>query len=230
MCGRYALSATPEEIQALFGYPDGDRFPPRYNIVPTQPIAVVRRAHGATRFALMRWGLVPSWVADPRQFPLLINLKTESATTKQGFRGAFQYRRCLAPASGFYEWRRGPGKGKQPYFLRPRKGGVVAFAGLWETWSGPDGGEIDTACVLTTDANAIVAPIHDRMPVTIAPADFPLWLGSTDAPLREVAALLRPPPDDLFEAVPVSDKVNAAENDGPGLIEPVAEMRTDLFG
>lgn len=230
MCGRYALAATPKELQALFGYLDGDWFPPRYNIAPTQPIAVVRRAHGETRFALVRWGLVPGWVEDPRQFSILINLRSESAVTKQGFRGAFQYRRCLAPASGFYEWRRGPGKGKQPYFLRPRDGGVVAFAGLWETWSSADGGEIDTACVLTTDANATVAPIHDRMPVTIAPEDFPLWLGSTDASLHEVAALLRPPPDDLFEAVPVSDKVNAARNDGPDLIEPVVEMRTDLFG
>ena len=216
MCGRFVLTATPEELQALFGYLDGEDFPPRYNIAPTQPIAVVRMLHGARRFALVRWGLVPGWVKDPREFGLMINARSESAATNGAFKGALQYRRCLVPASGFYEWQKREGKRKQPYLLRPRNGGIVAFAGLWETWMGADGSEIDTACILTTAANDTVAPIHNRMPVIVAPGDFERWLESQDG----VADLLHPAPDGLMEAIPVSDRVNAAANDDPGLIAP----------
>ena len=216
MCGRFVLTATPEELLALFGYLDGEDFPPRYNIAPTQPIAVVRMLHGARRFALVRWGLVPGWVKDPRAFGLMINARSESAATNGAFKGALQYRRCLVPASGFYEWQKREGKRKQPYLLRPRNGGIVAFAGLWETWMGADGSEIDTACILTTAANDTVAPIHNRMPVIVAPGDFERWLESQDG----VADLLHPAPDGLMEAIPVSDRVNAAANDDPGLIAP----------
>jgi putative SOS response-associated peptidase YedK len=216
MCGRFVLAATPEELEALFGYLDGEDFPPRYNIAPTQPIAVVRMLHGARRFALVRWGLVPGWVKEPREFGLMINARSESAATNGAFKGALQYRRCLVPASGFYEWQKREGKRKQPYLLRPRNGGIVAFAGLWETWMGADGSEIDTACILTTAANDTVAPIHNRMPVIVAPGDFERWLESQDG----VADLLHPAPDGLMEAIPVSDRVNAAANDDPGLIAP----------
>ncbi len=216
MCGRFVLTATPEELQALFGYIDGEDFPPRYNIAPTQPIAVVRMLHGARRFALVRWGLVPGWVKDPREFGLMINARSESAATNGAFKGALQYRRCLVPASGFYEWQKREGKRKQPYLLRPRNGGIVAFAGLWETWMGADGSEIDTGCILTTAANDTVAPIHNRMPVIVSPGDFDRWLESQDG----VADLLHPAPDGLMEAIPVSDRVNAAANDDPGLIAP----------
>ena len=216
MCGRFVLTATPEELQALFGYLDGEDFPPRYNIAPTQPIAVVRMLHGARRFALVRWGLVPGWVKDPREFGLMINARSESAATNGAFKGALQYRRCLVPASGFYEWQKREGKRTQPYLLRPRNGGIVAFAGLWETWMGADGSEIDTACILTTAANDTVAPIHNRMPVIVSPGDFERWLESHDG----VADLLHPAPDGLMEAIPVSDRVNAAANDDSGLIAP----------
>ena len=216
MCGRFVLTATPEELQARFGYLDGEDFPPRYNIAPTQPIAVVRMLHGARRFALVRWGLVPGWVKDPREFGLMINARSESAATNGAFKGALQYRRCLVPASGFYEWQKREGKRKQPYLLRPRNGGIVAFAGLWETWMGADGSEIDTACILTTAANDTVAPIHNRMPVIVSPGDFDRWLESQDG----VADLLHPAPDGLMEAIPVSDRVNAAANDDSGLIAP----------
>jgi len=222
MCGRYALTATPEEVQALFGYLDGEDFPPRYNIAPTQPVAIVRLDRDTRRFALVRWGLVPSWVKDPKGFALLFNARAESAADKPAFRAAMRYRRCLFPASGFYEWRRGPGKTKQPFWVQPRGGGLVAFAGLWETWSDRDGGEIDTACILTTDANASVAPIHDRMPVVIAPTDFGRWLDAREYPPEAVADLLRPAPQDLFEAIPVGSRVNKAENDDPSVQEPVA--------
>lgn len=221
MCGRYALTATPEEVQALFGYLNGEHFPPRYNIAPTQPVAIVRLDAGTRRLALVRWGLVPAWVKDPRNFALLINARAESAAAKPAFRAAMRYRRCLFPASGFYEWRHGPGKVKQPYWIRPRDGSLVAFAGLWETWLDRDGGEIDTACILTTDANETVAVIHDRMPVVIAPADFDRWLNADDFRPKDVADLLSPAPASLFEAVSVSQRVNAAANDDPRLLEPV---------
>jgi putative SOS response-associated peptidase YedK len=226
MCGRFALTDAPEEVAALFGYLDADDFPPRYNIAPTQPIAIVREEHHKRRFALARWGLVPAWVTDPKRFQLLINARTEGIAEKPAFQNAIRYRRCLVPASGFYEWRR-QGKSKQPFWVRPRDGGPIAFAGLWETWSDRDGGEIDSACIITTSANATVASIHARMPVVIEPDQFEMWLtGDMD----EAMTLLAPAPDDLLEAYPVSDRVNKADADDPGLLLPVAEMKTDLFG
>jgi len=222
MCGRYALTATPEEVRALFGYLDGEDFPPRYNIAPSQPVAIVRLEHGARRLVLARWGLVPSWVKDPKRFALLFNARAETASEKPAFRAAMRYRRCLFPASGFYEWRRGPGKSKQPYWVRPRGGGLVAFAGLWETWSDRDGGEIDTASILTTDANTAIAPIHDRMPVVIEADDFDRWLDCRGYAPDAVAELLRPAPTALFEAIPVGSRVNTAANDDPTLQKPLA--------
>lgn len=226
MCGRFALAATAEEVAALFGYLDAEDFPPRYNIAPTQPVAIVREEHRRRRFALARWGLVPAWVEDPKRFQLLINARSEGIAAKPAFKNAIRYRRCLVPASGFYEWRR-QGKARQPFWVRPRKGGPIGFAGLWETWSDRDGGEIDSACIVTTAANATLAPIHARMPVVIAREDFEVWLkGETD----EAMALLAPAPDGLLEAYPVGDRVNKADADDPGLLLPVADIKTDLFG
>ena len=223
MCGRFVLTATPEELEALYGYLDGADFPPRYNIAPTQPIAVVRMMGGARRFALVRWGLVPSWVKDPKSFTLLINARAEGILDKPSFRAAMRHRRCLVPASGFYEWRRMPGsnsgKTREPFWLRPRDGKPIAFAGLWETWADrTTGGEIDSGAIVTTSANAVLSPIHDRMPVIVAPEDFEQWLTGDPA---EASALLRPAPDDLLEAVPISNRVNRVANDDPGLLEPV---------
>jgi putative SOS response-associated peptidase YedK len=221
MCGRFALTASPEEVAALFGYLDAEDFPPRYNIAPTQPIAIVRREKGARHFALVRWGLVPSWVKDPKGMKLLFNARAETAAERASFRGAMLYRRCLVPASGFYEWRRGPGKEKQAFWIRPRGGGLVGLGGLWETWHDGDGGEIDSGCILTTDANATLAPIHDRMPVVIPPAEFDRWLNTAEFPPKAVTDLLAPPPDDLFETIPVSSRVNAAKFDDPEVQTPV---------
>jgi putative SOS response-associated peptidase YedK len=222
MCGRFALSATPQEVRALFGYADTPNFPPRYNIAPTQPVATVRQAYGAHRFVLVRWGLVPGWVKDPASFSLLINARAETAAEKPSFRAAMRHRRCLIPASGFYEWHRPDAGPKQPYWIRPRDGGIVAFAGLWEEWCDPDGGEIETGAILTVAANATVAPIHNRMPAVIAPEDFDTWLDVQNTPLKEARALMRPAPESLFEALPVSTRVNSAREDAPDLVEPVA--------
>jgi putative SOS response-associated peptidase YedK len=222
MCGRYVLTATPEELRALFGYLDADDFPPRYNIAPTQPIAIVRMARGERRFALVRWGLVPGWVKNPREFSLIINARSEGIAAKPAYKGAIQYRRCLIPASGFYEWRKAANGKPEPFYVRPRDGRPIAFAGLWETWMGADGSEIDSGCIITTNANAPLAGIHDRMPVIIGPADFERWLDSRANPPVAVADLLAPAADDAFEAVAVTTRVNKAENDDPSLIRPIA--------
>lgn len=211
MCGRFALTATPDEVRRLFAHLERPNFPPRDDIRPTEPIAVVLRREGERHFLLVRWGFVPSWVRDPRDFSLLINARAETAADKPSFRGAMRHGRCLIPASGFYEWKaegRGP---KRPYFLAPADGGLVAFAGLVETWAGADGSEVDTAAVLTVPANATVAAIHDRMPAVVPPDRFDDWLDTVRVDAKAAARLLVPAPDDLFVATPLP---TAAERRG----------------
>ena len=233
MCGRYALTATPEEILHFLSVIDIEDFPARYNIAPTQPILAVapaeHRQPGSNlpdrRALLARWGFIPGWVKDMRDFPLLINARAETAEGKASFRAAMRHRRILVPASGFYEWRRPPretGLKAQPYWIRPRDGGLVAFGGLMETYASADGSELDTAAILTTRANAVIRGIHDRMPVVIPPHEFSRWLDCRTQEPRDVADLMRPAPDDLFEAVPVSDLVNKVANMGADLQKPIA--------
>src|SRR5262245_61857510 len=219
MCGRYTLISAPEAIRALFDYEDQPNFPPRYNITPTQPVAIVRFAEGARRFALVRWGLVPSWVEDPRTFALLFNARGESVNEKPAFRLAMRRRRCLFPADGFYEWRQA-GRERRPFFVRSRSGGPIAFAGLWETWMGPNGEEMDTAAIVTTTANRALASIHPRMPVVIAPDAFDLWLDCGNVDGETATALIAPAPDEALEAYEVSPAVNHAANDAADLIAP----------
>jgi putative SOS response-associated peptidase YedK len=133
MCGRYAITSAPEAIRRLFGYDEQPNFPPRYNVAPTQPVPIVRMTEGKRRFALVRWGFIPSWVKDPRTFSLLINARGESLGDKPAFRAAMRYRRCLFPADGFYDWRRA-GERATPYYVRLKGGGPMALAGLWENW------------------------------------------------------------------------------------------------
>jgi putative SOS response-associated peptidase YedK len=221
MCGRYLITSSPEAIRALFRYLEQPNFPARYNIAPTQPIAVVRIVEGKRTFTLMRWGLIPTWIKDPRRFSLLINARGESLNEKPAFRYAMRRRRCLVPANGFYEWKRAGG-GKQPYFVHPRHAGPIAFAGLWETWMGPNGEETDTACIVTTIANRTLTPIHNRMPVVIAPDAFDLWLDCNRVDECTAAALIAPAPDGLLEAFKISTAVNRVANDSPDLIEPLS--------
>jgi len=162
-------------------------------------VPIVRINAGARSFALVRWGLIPAWVKDPRGFALLINARGETVNEKPAFRNAMQRRRCLVPANGFYEWKP-DGAGKRPYFIRPRGGGPIAFAGLWETWMGPNGEEVETACIVTTTANSTLAPIHDRMPVVIAPEAFDLWLDTANVDATTAAALMAPAPDNCSRA------------------------------
>ncbi len=225
MCGRFTLIATPDEVRRAFGYAEQPNFPPRWNIAPTQPVAVVRGGRDGRHFHLMRWGLLPGWVKDTAKFPLLINARSESAAEKPAFRAAMRHRRGLVPASGFYEWRR-VGPDKQAYFIRPRDGGLLAFAALYEYYQDAAGNEIDTGAILTTSANALMAPIHDRMPVVIAPAHFDRWFDTDGSEPRHVGDLLVPAPDDLLEAIPVSSRVNAVRNDDARLIEPLSEPVT----
>jgi putative SOS response-associated peptidase YedK len=220
MCGRYAITSAPEAIRALFGFTEQPAFPPRYNVAPTQPIPVVRLADGRNSFALVRWGLLPSWVKDPRTFSLLINARGESVLDKPAFRNAMRRRRCLVPADGFYEWKADGGR-KRPYFIRPRGGGPIAFAGLWECWTGPNGEEVETACIVTTAANRTLRDLHDRMPVVIAPEAFDLWLDCAGVDAATAAALIAPAPETLFTAYEVSTAVNRTADDRPDLIAPL---------
>ena len=225
MCGRFTLQTTAEEAELFFGLGDADArlLVPRFHISPTQPIVVIRNGEINREMVPMRWGLWPSWVKDPNDFPLLINARADGVATKNSFRNAFKRRRCLIPASGFYEWK-AAGKGpKQPYWIAPpsrQNARLIAFAGLWETWCGADGSEVDTAAIITTDANATLAPIHHRMPALIEPGQFDAWLAQ-DTAQDELMRMLRPPAGERLVAVPVSTRVNAARNDGPELIRPV---------
>ena len=221
MCGRYVITTAPEALRALFGYAEQPGFPPRFNVAPSQPIPVVRLIDGKRQFALLRWGLIPSWVKDPRTFSLLINARGESVLDKPAFRNGMKRRRCLIPADGFYEWCQ-DGSRKRPFFVRPRSGAPVAFAGLWETWTGPNGEELETACILTTGANRTLQPIHDRMPAVIAPEAFDLWLDAARVDAATAAALIAPAPEGLFEAYEVSTAVNRTANDTAALIAPLA--------
>lgn len=230
MCGRFMLTATPEEVRRRFDHVDMPNFPPRDDIRPTEPIGIVLRTEGVRRFRLVRWGFWPSWVKDPRDFSLLINARAETALVKPSFRAAMRNGRCLVPATGFVEWRR-DGTRKTPFRIVPRDGGLVAFAGLTETWSSPDGSEVDTAAILTVDANATVGAIHDRMPAVIPPEHYDDWLDSrVDA--KAAARLLVPAPDDLFEAVALAPKPpppRPAAVRAPRAAKPRGGGQMDLF-
>ena len=219
MCGRYVIKTPPALMRQAFGYGEQPNFPPRYNVAPTQPIPVVRLVDGRRSFALLRWGFIPFWVKDPRGFSLLINARAESVLEKPAFRNAMRRRRCLIPADGFYEWKR-DGARKRPHVVRPK--GLVAFAGLWEPWMGPNGEEVDTACIVTTAANGTLRSLHDRMPAVIPPEAFDRWLDCANVEAEAAAALLMPAPDDLFEAYEISTAVNRTANDSAALIEPLA--------
>ena len=218
MCGRYCITSAPEAIRALFRYPNRPNFPPRYNVAPTQPVPIVRLMEGERRFALVRWGLIPPWVKDPKGFALLINARGETVNEKPAFRNAMKRRRCLFPADGFYEWKvQGPRR--RAFHARRPGGGPLAFAGLWETWMGPDGEEMETAAIVTTQANKEMGTVHHRAPVILSPEQFDFWL-SHEVDAKAAAELFKPAPDGSMEVYEVSPAVNKVANDSPELVEP----------
>lgn len=222
MCGRYALNTTAQELLDHFQLVQSIDFPARFNIAPTLEVPVIRQSPQGDRVAgLLKWGLVPNWSKDPAIGAKLNNARGESIAQKPSFKDAFQHRRCLVPASGFYEWK-AVGKDKQPHFIHYRTAELLAMAGLWESWRAPSGQIVRTFCVITTGPNVVMSPIHDRMPVLIQPQDWEAWLDPKVAG-GDVAGLVVPAPDDLLVAWPVSKAVSWAANEGPELLEPMTE-------
>ncbi|HMN27542.1 MAG TPA: SOS response-associated peptidase [Caldilineaceae bacterium] len=224
MCGRFTLNASPEQLAEIFDLPETPVVEPRYNIAPTQPVAIVRVDPQSKRreWALTYWGLVPSWSKDISIGAKLINARADTAPEKPSFRAAFKRRRCLVPATGFYEWQK-QGSRKQPYYITMRDEQPFGFAGLWEVWHGADGSELESCTILTTEPNELMATLHNRMPVIIAPEDYADWLGSggDEKPqaLDQLRHLLRAYPAEAMQARPVSTFVNNAQHEGPTCIE-----------
>jgi putative SOS response-associated peptidase YedK len=200
MCGRFALTATPEEVRRLFDHLDRPDFPPRDEIAPTEPIAVVRLREGERRFDLVRWGFVPAWAKDPGAFTLVINARAETAVEKPSFRNAMRHGRCLVPATAWWEWGE-TASGRRAHRIAPPGGGLFAFAGLVETWAGADGSEIDTAAILTVASAGELVRVHDRMPAILAPTDFDRWLDTVRVGPKEAVSMLKPAPEG-FVAIP----------------------------
>ncbi|MBX3015310.1 MAG: SOS response-associated peptidase [Caldilineaceae bacterium] len=229
MCGRFTLDASPEQLATLFDLPEAPVLVSRYNIAPTQPVGVVRinpqaAQAGQHEWALTYWGLIPSWAKDPAIGARMINARSETVTEKPAFRAAFKRRRCLVPTSGFFEWQK-QGKTKQPYYITTPDRSPFAIAGLWEYWEGADGSALESCTLLTTSANALMEPLHDRMPVIVQPQDYAQWLGTgrdaTPQELDQLQHLLRPYADDGLVAYPVSTYVNNARNEGVDCIQPL---------
>jgi putative SOS response-associated peptidase YedK len=222
MCGRFSLGATIRVAQ-LFDLPNWPEVPPRYNIAPSQevPTVIRNRETAAREFWPMRWGLVPSWANDPSIGNRLINARAETAATKPAFRRPLRERRCLILADGFYEWVR-EGRHKQPYCIRLRDGQPFAFAGLWDRWQPAEKKPLDTCTILTTPPNALIQPLHDRMPVMLAASAYDLWLDPAVQDVGRLQTLLAPYPADAMVAYPVSTRVNTPANDSPDLLTPLA--------
>jgi putative SOS response-associated peptidase YedK len=198
---------------------------PRYNIAPTQTVAAVRSAESGDgrELSLVKWGLIPSWAKDAKIGNSLINARADTVATKPSFRSAFKKRRCLIPADGFYEWKAIPGqKVKQPYLIGIRDAPAFAFAGLWERWSAPDGQKVDSCSIITTDANELMAQVHNRMPVILDSADYDRWLDRNRQDPQDVADLLKPFPAERMQLTPVSTLVNSPRNDTAKCVEALA--------
>lgn len=222
MCGRFVLMTLGRDLAERFELAEEPSPAPRYNIAPTQPIAVVRCGDpdvSTRRLDLLRWGLVPFWSKDPSSGPPLINARAETAAKKPAFRAAFRHRRCLIPADGFYEWKRDSGR-KQPYFISMADGKLLAFAGLWEHWEDPADRVIESCTILTTDANEIVQPIHDRMPVILNPRDYNVWLDKRIETPDKLQHLLSPYPGREMTLRQVHPGMNKASYDSADCIAP----------
>lgn len=216
MCGRFTQRKPAKVIEEHFGVvvPETQ---PSFNIAPTQNVLAIRAEGDGRDATWLKWGLVPSWAKDPSMGARLINARAETVTEKPSFREAFKKRRCIIPADGFYEWQRREGR-KQPYFFRMRDDRPFGFAGLWERWEGEGGEVLDSCTILTTEANEVLRPVHDRMPVILHPEEYSLWLEAHERERAMLRELLRPYPADEMVCYPVSPLVNSPSNRGAELI------------
>jgi len=225
MCGRFTLTVDPDQLRDAFPWlniPDG--WSPRYNIAPSQPVAVVPN-DSKNQLDFYVWGLIPSWAKDPEIGNRMINARAETLAEKPSYRNAFRRRRCLIPADGFYEWKQEPGrKAKTPMYIKLESGKPFAFAGLWERWDSPDGSTIFSCTIITTEPNELMKEIHNRMPVILPEAAYSLWLNPGEADLGQLQTLLRPYPAGEMAAYPVSTLVNSPANDMAALITPLSTL------
>jgi putative SOS response-associated peptidase YedK len=214
MCGRFTFDIPPEQLAVIYGLREVPEVRPSFNIAPTRQVAVVRQVSDHNTLEMMKWGLVPHWAKDPSIGSKMINARSETVAEKPSFRHAIKYRRCIVPASGYFDWKH-DGKIKTPYYFRMKDGSPLGFAGLWEEWKAPDGTLLDTFSILTTAANKLIAPIHERMPVILAPDEYPTWLNKHLTDPEQLKPFYQPFPADLLEAYPVSDLVNTPLNNSP---------------
>lgn len=221
MCGRIALTLPPDMVASLFDavFDAPDNLQPRYNICPTQDLHVVLSDEGGRKIVRKRWGFLPRWYKTPSGGPLLINARAETIADKPAFRSSARQRRCLIPASGFYEWTKGSDGGRDPSYIYPASGDALAFAGVWRDWTGEDGTELSTCAVVTCAANEDISALHHRMPVILKPEDFGLWLGEEG---KGAAILMKPAPAGTLAHYRVSRAVNGARQDAAELMEPLA--------
>lgn len=226
MCGRYASFLPPEVLARLFRTRNAlPNLQPTWNMAPSLGAPVVRLQGGERHLDVLRWGLVPCFTKDFKRARKPINARCETVATSGMFKAAFAERRCLVPAPIYYEWRTDPDK-KVPFAVARRDGDPVVFAGMWERWVSPEGEELLTFATITTEANHKLSVIQDRMPVILEQNDWPVWLGETEG---DVQALLRPAAEDVLTFWPIDQKVGNVRNDGPDLIEPVAETEPLLL-
>lgn len=226
MCGRFTLTVSTEALQSKFSWlkvPEGAQTAPRYNIAPSQPVALVANT-GENKLDFFQWGLIPSWAKDPKIAYKLINARSETAAEKPSFRAAFKRRRCVIFTDGFYEWHMVDGQEKkQPVYIHMKDGEPFAFAGLWEQWHSPHGDQLLTCTILTTSPNRVMEPYHNRMPVILDEQDFATWLVPSEVPAKDLQALMVPyEHEERMEVYPVSRDVNSPRNDHPDLILAVA--------
>lgn len=219
MCGRFAITLPDDAMAQLFGAAPANDMPPvpRYNICPTQPVAAVISAEGARRYGPMRWGLIPRWYKHPTDGPLLFNARSESIAEKPAFADAARKRRCLIPATGFYEWTK-EGEARLPWFIHRADEAPLVMAGIWQVWHGPEGARVASCAIVTCPAGDDIAHLHDRMPVIVEPGDQALWLGEEG---HGAARLMQPPGAGTLAFHRVGTAVNSNRAEGAELIDPV---------
>ena len=223
MCGRYAFLLPPAAMAELFKtLNQAADYPPRYNIAPTQPIIIVAEREGRRTSELFRWGFVPAWVKDPKDWPLLINARAETMADKPAFRDALRNSRCIVPATGYFEWKKRPDGTRWPYYITTNGGETMAFAGLYATWAGPNGEEVDTVCIVTVEPNREISDIYERMPAILRGDAIDAWLNTRDVDVADALALAAPMPDGSMKYHPVGKAIGAAAAEGPELIEAAA--------